>query len=185
MKGSWVTHGPDSTMTEPTLCVFSSTSLHSPDSSTFFPRKFSNSKTASCKMGNVGDVSHLNPHISSLHIYIFTFTHLALIYRKRLTSTSCVRSTEKLLFIPYMWLHSLLGPSVQAAGRVFLAVLSFSLYKDNNYWILDCFVSWNTQKTQRNVVPAAERRGNKERERLVGENSNFFLPGWIVFQCTM
>lgn len=43
-----VTHGPDSTMTEPTLCVFSSTSLHSPESSTFFPRKFSNSNAASC-----------------------------------------------------------------------------------------------------------------------------------------
>lgn len=46
-----ITHGPDSTMTEPILCVFSNASLHSPDSSTFFPRKFSYSKTANCKTG--------------------------------------------------------------------------------------------------------------------------------------
>lgn len=41
---------------------------------------------------------------------------------------------RKVLFIPCMWLHSLLGLSGQAAGQVFLVVLSFlPLQSKNNY----------------------------------------------------
>lgn len=43
------THGPDSTMSDPTFSKFFSVkSLHSADSSTCFPRKFSNSNSEAC-----------------------------------------------------------------------------------------------------------------------------------------
>lgn len=80
MKGN--TYGPDSTMTEPTLCVFSNTSLHSPDNSTFFPRKFSNSKTANYKTGTEESVTCNFCHQRSPNSMIFSdsfkFQHIHL-----------------------------------------------------------------------------------------------------------
>lgn len=49
MENMYCTHGQDSTMIDPTFSnFFSIKSLHSADSSTFFPRKFSNSYSETC-----------------------------------------------------------------------------------------------------------------------------------------
>lgn len=59
-------------MTEPTRCAFSNTFLHSPDNSTFFPRKFSNSKTANCKTGRVdSDKQSLSSTVTTFILFIY------------------------------------------------------------------------------------------------------------------
>lgn len=92
-------------------------------------------------------------------------------------------ANTKVVFIPCMWLHSLLGLSVQAAGQAFLVVLSFYLYKAKrllDFWLdfeLFCFLKH--KKSQRKMpLWQLKEKWTKRQKTCQGEGEFFFT--WMA-----
>lgn len=103
-----------------------------------------------------------DPYISSLYRYIMC------------------EARRKMVFIPCMWLHSLLGLAVQAAGQVFLVGLSFSLCKAKqlvDFWLdvgLFCFLK-HKKSYRKMPLWQLKEEGSKREKACQVEGEIFFF----------